>query len=200
MAQDFVNAPTISSPMIDVGKSDSPDHFTADEPGRYSFTWQLYGGFCSGSWLRAQIMKNGQLVNGTEIQIYSTDYDWPNRTPYYIGGLAHSFDLKLGDTVQLFFENPLLIDFIEFNVGYGGWTKRETQTRVDNKREFTAHEGGKYQAFWIGYGSSTDDWVDIFLLKNEEIVAESHGLLLDVNEPTNHIFVFQHSRKGRRCF
>ena len=42
MAQDFVNAPTISSPMIDVGKSDSPDHFTADEPGRYKFTWQLY--------------------------------------------------------------------------------------------------------------------------------------------------------------
>ena len=144
--QDCVRAPSISFPVADDEVAVLSDHFTAVESGRYSFTWQLYGtSSSSGFWVRAQVLINGQSVEGTEIQIYSSDYDWPHDIPYYIGGLAYSSDLESGDTVQLFFENPLLIDFVEFNVNYGGWTQRETQTLVENG-EFTAPEDGQYSA------------------------------------------------------
>ena len=71
LAQDFVK-PSISFPMAmaDNGDGESiSDQFTAVESGRYSFTWQIYGTFsCSGLWVRAQVMSNGQLVEGTEIE------------------------------------------------------------------------------------------------------------------------------------
>ena len=120
------------------------------------------------------------------MQVYNQAYDWPSDLPYYSGGVGKNLDLKNGDTVQLFFENSTLIDFFTFDVAFKGYywmAHSEKQNKVDNGI-FKVQHSGQYQANILCYGSATDNWVDVYLMRNDEIVAETHGIGLDMNGPT----------------
>ena len=113
------------------------------------------------------------------MQVYNQAYDWPSDLPYYSGGIGKNLDLKNG-------ENSTLIDFVLFDVafkGYYGMVHSEVQGKVDNGI-FKVQHSGQCQANILCYGSATDNWVDVYLMRNDEIVAETHGIGLDMNGPT----------------
>ena len=66
----------VNSDLTNYGKSDSSEVFVAAEAGSYSFTWKIYGtSSCSDFWIRAHVLKNGELLEGTELQVYNQAYD-----------------------------------------------------------------------------------------------------------------------------
>ena len=72
------------------------------------------------------------------------------------------------------------------NVIFYDFSKVKSTEKLRKVAVFKAQHPGQYNARSLAYGSNAGVWTDIYLMKNDkEIIGESHGILLDVNEPSN---------------